>query len=269
MPSRALNHKRVGKTFPRHRVTRGARTRGSQQQCDRTPGRNGGGLWRPPGPPRPTSTLEAPASNRGVGLSRTRAAKAKGTPRGRRPAAPRANASRRPTPPHTHTRLKEGGGTGPWRAIAPAGGSGYPQGRQPGRYLPGAVGLLTEAAGTAGVSHLTRQALPPETRERRGAPQAPEVPARLTDRKCLPASEHRKWLQGSGRRKCPLTPSGLRKPLSTWSLRAGLFYTGNLWHTKPEGGRIDMAGTPRELSRSSGNSSGGEDNERHCSRPPL
>lgn len=103
MPSRALNHKRVGKTFPRHRVTRGARTRGSQQQCDRTPERNGGGLWRPPGPPRPTSTLEAPASNRGVGPSRTRAAKAKGTPRGRRPAAPRANASRRPPPTHTHT----------------------------------------------------------------------------------------------------------------------------------------------------------------------
>lgn len=181
MPSRALNHKRVGKTFPRHRVTRGARTRGSQQQCDRTPERNGGGLWRPPGPPRPTSTLEAPASNRGVGPSRTRAAKAKGTPRGRRPAAPRANATRARAapPPHTHTRLKEGGRTGPGRAIAPAGGSGYPQGRQPGRYLHGAVGLLTEAAGTAGVSHLTRQALPPETRERRGAPQAPEVPAGL------------------------------------------------------------------------------------------
>lgn len=195
-------------------------------------------------------------------------------PRGRRgDAAPprpgRTQHARVPPPPNTHTRLKEGGGTGPGRAIAPAGASGYPQGRQPGRYLHGAVGLLTEAAGTAGVSHLTRQALPPETRERRGAPQAPEVPARLTDRKCLPASEHRKWLQGSGRRKCLLTPSGLRKPLSTWSLRAGLFYTGNLWHTKPEGGRIDMAGTPRELSRSSGNSSGGEDNERHCSRPPL
>lgn len=120
--------------------------------------------------------LQTAASGRpGRGRPRPRGLRGDAAP----PRPGRTQHARVPPPPHTHTRLKEGGGTGPWRAIAPAGGSGYPQGRQPGRYLHGAVGLLTEAAGTAGVSHLTRQALPPEARERRGAPQAPEVPAGL------------------------------------------------------------------------------------------